>query len=71
MVSNFCHGDRKLIFHVLRGRGICRLVLYGLRIFQVRIDVLGQKKLEIVPIFWLRWFDVIFIRYVRFYNRQV
>ena len=35
----FYYGDRKLIFHVLHGMEICRLVLYDLGIFQVRLDV--------------------------------
>ena len=35
-----------LIFHVLRGREICRLVLYDLDIFQVPLGVQSLEKLE-------------------------
>ena len=49
--SKFYHEDRKLIFHVRRGMEICRLVLYDLGIFQVRLDVQSLEKLESVPIF--------------------
>ena len=42
-----------LIFHVLRERGICYLVLYDLGIFQVRLDVLSLEKLEISLVFCL------------------
>ena len=58
VVSILYHRDRKLIYHVLRGREICRLVLYDLGIFQVWFDVrLSLEKLEgctnflVVPLF--------------------
>ena len=51
MVSNFYHGDRKLTLHVRRGREICRVVLYDLGIFQVRLDVQSLEKLRSEPIF--------------------
>ena len=35
-----------LIFHVLRERGNCYLVLYDLGILQVRLDGLSLQKLE-------------------------
>ena len=35
VVSNFCHGDCKLILHVLRGREICHLVLFELLSFKL------------------------------------
>ena len=44
VVSNFYHGDRKLIFHVLREMEICYLISYDLGIFQVQLDVLSLKK---------------------------
>ena len=46
VVSSFYHGDRKLIFHVLREREIGHLVLYDLGVFQVRLDVRNLEKLE-------------------------
>ena len=45
-LSNFCHGDRKLIFHVHPRRENCHLVLYELGIFQVRLDVRNLEKLK-------------------------
>ena len=39
---------------MLRGMEICRLVLYDLGIFQVRLDVQSLEKLESSPIFCLR-----------------
>ena len=39
MLSTFYHEDRKLTFRVRRGMQTYQLVLYGLCIFQVRLDV--------------------------------
>ena len=39
VVSNFNHGDHKLVVFVRRGMGICHLVLYDLGIFQGPLDV--------------------------------
>ena len=44
VVSIFYHGDRKLIFHVLREIEICYLVLYDLGIFQCQLDLLNLEK---------------------------
>ena len=46
VVSIFYHGDRKLIFHVRHGMEFCRLVLYELGTFQVRLDVQNLGKFE-------------------------
>ena len=51
VVSNFYHGDRKLIFHVLREMEIFYLVLYDVGIFQVQLDVLSLEKLESLIVF--------------------
>ena len=53
VVSSFYDGDRKLILHVRRGMEICRLVLYDLGFFHVRLDVQSLEKLESLPIFCL------------------
>ena len=41
------------IFHVRREMEFCRLILYGLIIFQVQPDVLSLGKLDSLPIFCL------------------
>ena len=61
MVSNFYHGDRKLIFHVLREMAICYLVLYDLGIFQVQLDVLSLEKLEKLRKFCFCFYLMLFL----------
>ena len=51
VVSNFYHGDHKLIFHVLREMEICYLIFYYLGVFQVQLDVLSLEKLESLLVF--------------------
>ena len=51
-----------IIFHVRRGMEICRLVLYDLGIFQVRLDVRVRKNLKVYKFLFLPLFDVIFNR---------
>ena len=53
MVSNFYHGDDKVIFQMRRGKGICHPIFYDLVIFQVPLVVQSLEKLEILPIFGL------------------
>ena len=71
VVTNFCHGDCKLMFHVIRGRENCHLGLFDLGIFQVRLDVRSLEKLESLPISCLCLCVMrVLIVQVRFYNFQ-
>ena len=51
VVSHFYHGDRTLIFHVLREMEIFYLVLYDRGIFQVQLDVRSLEKLGSLLVF--------------------
>ena len=71
MVSDFYHGDHKVIVHVRRGTGFYHLILYDLGIFQVPLGVQSLKKIENLPIFSLcLYLLLILIVEFRFYYLQ-